>query len=315
MDWLLDDTDTETETNTFKARPWKIAIVDDDPQVHNITKLSLKNFEFEGRPLEFIYAYSGHEAKEIFKQHNDIAMVLLDVVMEENHSGLDVVKYIREELGNHYTRVILRTGQPGTTPEEQIIREYDIDGYKAKTEFTSKNLSLLLYTTLRSYRDVNNIHRYQNGLKAVINAMNNLAQVTKVSDFAAVLMEQLAIVLNSDRTEFIIQDSEAFALADTKNKRWHITVNGLKAELLSNGERTDINEDFVDIAEQALAKKDSILAPPLYAHYYLSKNGAESVFILRNSQLLSEFNQGLLKIFSQNAVLTLENLFQRKEQN
>jgi len=312
MDWLLDDDEPLVET--YQRTPWKIAIVDDDDEVHKITKLSLKDFEFEGRRIEFIDAYSGKEARELFQQHDDIALVLLDVVMEDEHSGLDVVKFVREELNNHYTRVVLRTGQPGSAPEEDVIREYDIDGYKAKTEFTRHNLNLLFYTNLRSYRDITNIQRYQKGLKAVIDAMVNLAEVEKVSDFAAALMQQLAIVLNSSHTEFIMQDSEAFTLAKNQANRWHMMVNEQGTELLENGQRSDNNQDFVDIAERALSNKESILEPPLYAHYYCSKKGLESVFILRNSQLLSDFNQHLLQIFSQNAVLTLEHLFDRQNQ-
>ena len=308
MDWLVDDAPME---QTFQGKCWKVAIVDDDPEIHKVTTLSLKNFEFEDRLLEFVHAYSGLEAKELFQQHSDIAIVLLDVVMEDEHAGLETVRYIRNELNNHFTRIILRTGQPGSAPAEDVIREYDIDDYKSKTEFTRHNLNLLFYTNLRSYRDINNIQRFQKGLKAVIDAMVNLAELDRVSDFAAALMQQLAVVLNSSHTEFIMQDSEAFALADDNSNRWHIMANEQGTELLDKGQCTNSNKDFVEIANRALEQKESILEPPLYAHYYCSKTAMESVFILRNSQLLSDFNQQLLQIFSQNAVLTLEHLFKR----
>lgn len=306
MDWLLDDEPLEQK---YQATPWKVAIVDDDEEVHKVTKLTLKGFEFEDRQVEFLHAYSGIEARKLFKQHDDIALVLLDVVMEDEHAGLEVVKFIRNELHNHFSRIVLRTGQPGSAPEEQVIREYDIDDYKSKTEFTKRNLNLLFYTNLRAYRDIHNIQRYQKGLKAVIDAMVNLAETEKVSDFAAALMQQLAIVLNSSRTEFIMQDSEAFTLTNDGDNRWHIMVNDQGTEVLGQGTCTKQNESFVKIANQALEQKQSMFEPPLYAHYYLSKSGIESVFILRNSQLLSDFNQQLLQIFSQNAVLTLEHLF------
>lgn len=93
--------------------PWKIIIADDDPDVHNITRLVLDDYEFEGRPLKFLSAYSGEETKALIAAHPDTAIILLDVVMETDDSGLQVVRHIRRELENHFVRIILRTGQPG----------------------------------------------------------------------------------------------------------------------------------------------------------------------------------------------------------
>lgn len=312
MDWLLDD---EPMIEAFNSTPWKIAVVDDDPEIHKITNLTLKDFEFEDRHLRMLQAYSGQEAKELFRQHNDIAIVLLDVIMESEESGLEVIKFIREELGNHYTRIILRTGQSGSFLEDDVIREYDIDGFRAKTDLTKQNLTQLFYTNLRSYRDINNLQRYRKGQKALIASMSSLAQIDRVNDFAGALMQQLSTVLNSNETEFIMQDSEAFALAKHKANRWHIMVNEEQTELLAHGERSDNNRDFVEIAERALSTKQSLFEPPLYAHYYKSDKNLESVFILRNSQLLSDFNQHLLQLFSKNAVIMLEHLFDRQEPN
>ena len=93
-------------------------------------------------------------------------LVLLDVVMESNHAGLDLVKTIRSDLKNHQIRLILRTGQPGEAPEEHVIRDYDINDYKNKTEVTAIKLKTLLYSALRAYRDIciieNNKKDYSN---------------------------------------------------------------------------------------------------------------------------------------------------------
>jgi PAS domain S-box-containing protein len=131
--------------------PWKILIVDDDPEVHRVTKLALKNFTFEGKPLTLIDTYSGEEAKELIQANPDIAMILLDVVMEKDDSGLDVVNYVRSSLKNDVVRIILRTGQPGKCPEPVVILTYDIDDYKTKTELTKSKLVTAVVTALRTY--------------------------------------------------------------------------------------------------------------------------------------------------------------------
>ena len=122
--------------------PWKILIVDDESDVHSVTTYMIKGMDYLGRTFAFLHAYSGHEAKAILAQHHDIAVVLLDVVMEAEDSGLQLVHFIREELQNRTVRIVLRTGQPGKAPAARVILEYDINDYKEKTELTLKILML-----------------------------------------------------------------------------------------------------------------------------------------------------------------------------
>ena len=136
------------------SQTWKVMIVDDDAQVHQTTKLALKKFIFDGRSLTLFSAYSGEEAKQLIAAHPDIAFILLDVVMETNDAGLQVVQYIRQDLQNHLVRIILRTGQPGEEPEESILLNYDINDYKLKVDFTYHKLIATTIAALRSYHNV-----------------------------------------------------------------------------------------------------------------------------------------------------------------
>lgn len=131
---------------------WKILVVDDEAEVHQVTRLALHQFTYADRGLTFLSAYSACEAKQILADHPDIAVILLDVIMESMQAGLDLVKYIREELGNRVVRIILRTGQPGEAPEEAVIRLYDINDYRTKTELTRQRLVATLLISLRVYQ-------------------------------------------------------------------------------------------------------------------------------------------------------------------
>jgi len=135
-----------------QGESWKILIVDDEVEIHSITKLALNDFTFGGKPLIFLSAYSGEEAKEFIKRHPDTALILLDVVMENDEAGLEVVKYIRNVLGNLLVRIILRTGQPGQAPEDVVIVHYDINDYKTKTELTTRKLFTAIVSALRAFR-------------------------------------------------------------------------------------------------------------------------------------------------------------------
>ncbi|MBD2679806.1 MULTISPECIES: ATP-binding protein [Nostoc] len=133
------------------AESWKILIVDDESEVHTATNIALTNFIFEDKSLSFINAYSASHAKQLIEQNSDIAIILLDVIMETDNAGLEFVQYVREVLGNQLVRIILRTGQPGHVPEKEIIFNYDINDYKTKTELTSQKLYTTMLTALRSY--------------------------------------------------------------------------------------------------------------------------------------------------------------------
>ena len=111
----------EPDDDVDSENTWKVLIVDDDDEVHNVTHLALNDVIHEGRKIEFISTFTGKEARKAIAKHSDIALILLDVVMEEDDSGLEVVKYIRDELKNSQVRIVLRTGQPGHAPEEKVI--------------------------------------------------------------------------------------------------------------------------------------------------------------------------------------------------
>ncbi|MEA1892394.1 MAG: HD domain-containing protein [Campylobacterota bacterium] len=140
---------------------WKVLVVDDEESVHVVTSIVLDSFTFDNQKVTILDAYSATEAKEILQNNSDIALVLLDVVMETNEAGLDLVKYIREDLNNRDIRIVIRTGQPGVAPEERVIQEYDINDYKDKTELTSTKLFSTIYTSIRSYKDIQNVKKLQ----------------------------------------------------------------------------------------------------------------------------------------------------------
>jgi two-component system sensor histidine kinase ChiS len=165
-DELIFAEEDEVEEKPIEAS-WKILIVDDEIEIHNITKLALKDFTFENKLITFISAYSGKEAKEMIQSHRDIALILLDVVMETEEAGLEVVKYIRDILDNQIVRIILRTGQPGQVPEDVVIVSYDINDYKTKTELTNKKLFTTVVTALRAFRSLTQIEASKSELEKI----------------------------------------------------------------------------------------------------------------------------------------------------
>ena len=161
---LIDDSGAAPEAST--ARKWKVAVIDDDHAVHEGTRFALSDYNLNGQTLEILSAYSAAEGRTLMRAHPDIAAVLLDVIMETDAAGLDLVEFIRNEIKNETVRIILRTGQPGQAPERRVIVHYDINDYKAKTELTADKLFTSLTAALRSYQQLERMVQTRRGLES-----------------------------------------------------------------------------------------------------------------------------------------------------
>lgn len=220
----------KTERGSSKGF-YKVLIADDDEEVHTITKMILNDFEFDGKKLSFLDTYSGAESKEVLEREKDIAVIFLDVVMEEQHSGLEVIDYLRNTLNNKMTRIVLRTGQPGEAPEEKIIKDFDINDYRLKTEMTVKRLYTTLYSALRGYRDLHKIDEHRKGLEKIIKTSANLFKHNSLTDFLTSILSQLS-GFYKDAPEIIYfreehkQSVGGFVTLDTKDVPTIVAATG-----------------------------------------------------------------------------------------
>ncbi|CAH9053468.1 hypothetical protein PSECIP111951_00828 [Pseudoalteromonas holothuriae] len=198
-DFLFLDHDEELqEVEEVASAAWDILIVDDDPEIHSVTTLALSGVEFWGRSLFFHHAYSGAEAIEKLIHNPEISVMLLDVVMETDDAGLTVVKRVRDELKNNSVRIILRTGQPGHAPEEQVIRDYDINDYKMKTELTRSKLVTSMMTAVRSYRQICELEAQSLALSSILDACKGILGHNDISSFSLAVVTHLAKILGSE---------------------------------------------------------------------------------------------------------------------
>lgn len=139
----------------LERKQWEILVVDDDPDVLAVTRLALKAVQVYGIPLRIHECKSGAEAVEFLRgtaAMSDLALAIVDVVMETEHAGLDVCRYMREELGNRITPIVVRTGQAGRAPEREVIERYDISTYLTKVEATNEKLYTTVINAVRNFQ-------------------------------------------------------------------------------------------------------------------------------------------------------------------
>jgi DNA-binding NarL/FixJ family response regulator len=190
--------DEEPGAGAAPGPRWKVAIIDDDPAVHEGTRFALDRYSLHDHTLEILSAYSASEGRELLRANPDTAVVLLDVVMETDAAGLHLVDYIRNELKNETVRIILRTGQPGQAPERRVIVDYDINDYKAKTELTADKLFTTLTAALRGYQQLSRMVETRRGLEIIIEAASTLFDFKSLQRLAEGVLTQIASLLNVD---------------------------------------------------------------------------------------------------------------------
>src|SRR5690349_22788085 len=118
--------------------------------------------------------------------------------MESDTAGLGLVEYIRNELKNETVRIILRTGQPGQAPERQVIVDYDINDYKAKTELTADKLFTSLTAALRSYQQLQRMVETRRGQEMIIEGASTLYDFKSMQRLAEGVLTQLATLINAE---------------------------------------------------------------------------------------------------------------------
>ncbi|WP_247887003.1 DUF3369 domain-containing protein [Azospirillum sp. SYSU D00513] len=190
------DAEEEQSAAEGQAEPWTILVVDDDPQVHAMTAVLLRDFEFDGRRFEIVSALSAAEAQSVLAGRPEIPVALLDVVMETDDAGLRLVRHIRDVMGNTRMRIILRTGQPGQAPERDVVVAYDINDYKSKSELTAQRLFTALVSALRAWRDIVTIERHRQALERILSVSSALFEKRSMRGLVEGLVNQLGRVVD-----------------------------------------------------------------------------------------------------------------------
>lgn len=301
---LLVFSDEAEEVEQVKKAPWKILIADDDPEIHAVTKLALSDLQLEGKKLLFLDAYSGEEAIAILEQENDVAMILLDVVMESEDAGLQAVKRIRDDLKNESIRIVLRTGQPGYAPEEEVITTYDINDYKTKTDLTRNKLLTTVVTALRSYRQLKTITQNRRGLEKIIRAAATLMERHSIINFSEGVVTQLASLLGMSPEGLLC------VRADKQGNDSTILVLGAAGHYASSIQcpLSSIENRSVEHAVSKCLETRNHIYLDGASVFYIEGKGHHAAAYLDNHRPLEDMDHQMLEIFLANISIGFDNV-------
>ncbi|HEY2248051.1 MAG TPA: DUF3369 domain-containing protein [Bradyrhizobium sp.] len=299
---LIDDTGTVPDDSS--VRKWKIAVIDDDQAVHEGTRFALSDYSLNGAGLEILSAYSAAEGRNLMRDNPDIAAVLLDVIMETDVAGLELVEYIRNEIHNETVRIILRTGQPGQAPERRVIVQYDINDYKAKTELTADKLFTSLTAALRSYQQLERMVQTRRGLEIIIDAASTLYDFHSMQRLAEGVLTQLASLLNVDCAGILV-------LRDDGSKREDFSVlagSGCYSRFIGAASSKSLDLDLRLMVEAAFRRRKHEFVDHRTVLYVRTGSGREVVVLLQAERQLSETDRSLVEIFGSRLSIAFDNV-------
>ncbi len=300
----------ESDVPSLNSRklPWKIIIVDDEKEVHNITKIVLADYTFEGRGLVFESAFSGQEAKHVIAANPDTAVILLDVVMETDTAGLDLVSYIREDLKNNIIRIVLRTGQAGKAPEKRIITSFDINDYKEKTELNATKFYSTITSALRSFKDfkINEGNRWGQG--EIIKRSARLYTVLTPKELARyVLTHTFSILQRPDTYKtpeisgfMAVKKHDDFLVLDARGE-----CKGFSGKSLKKIPPVHMKACI----QTAINEKRTIFTEDSFGWYFTLESGPEHLLYMNSNLPLTSQGKDLLQIFFSNVSSALENIY------
>jgi diguanylate cyclase (GGDEF)-like protein len=311
---FLDEPETHDVSSKSKAAPkWRIMIIDDDPDVHSATTFALGSLEIQHRSLSFLHAYSASEARDILAHEVDIAIILLDVVMEQEDAGLQLVSHIRKTLGLSDVRIILRTGQPGYAPEIDAIRDYDINDYKTKSELTRTKLYTAVTSAIRSYEQICAISASRRGLELIINASTELMALQGLQNFASGVLVQIVGLLGGEVDGFVCSQQ-------TLNTIEKVPSSGNPDELRILATTANFQEwagqTIASVADQqiqahigrALETRHNLYESTCTVLYFSNVAQRELTVYLNTGLQLNDMDKRLLEVFCSNVSVGLDNV-------
>lgn len=304
---FMDEVTNDHSSLIHAVKPsWRIMIIDDDPDVHSATMFALGNLEIQNRPLSFLHAYSANEARMILARESDIAVILLDVVMEQEDAGLNLVNYVRKNLGLNDVRIILRTGQPGYAPEIDAIRDYDINDYKTKSELTRTKLYTTVTSAIRSYEQICSITASQRGLELIVNASTELMSQKGLQNFSSGVLQQISSLLGRKIDGFICSPREEQLRVGDLSELEIIAANSiftpLIAQLASSIEHPEIRE----MISNGITSRSNLFNA--YATLLLFESVDQKDVAVYLQSAMSELDKRLLDVFCSNISVGLSNV-------
>lgn len=302
-DALLLTHDPQDAATLPDDRPWRVMVVDDDADVHEATRLALKSLLILGRRLELLHAGSAAEAASLLQRVPDVALLLLDVVMETADAGLDLVRRLREDPAFRHLRIVLRTGQPGQAPELATMAAYDINDYETKSELTRIRLQTVLTTNIRAHAQTRALEATRRGLELIVQGSASLLRVRGLARYAQGVVTQICAVLGMEPEGLVCAQAEGGRIDEARI----VAAAGAHGALVGRPLAAVEARPLRDRLELCLREGRNLLDDGVCL-YFGQGDGRAVAALVGAARPLTATETQLLRVFCANIAVGFENL-------
>ena len=311
---LLEDETVDFLTDEAPPAPpaendevWKLLIVDDDEEVHEATVFALHDVRLCGRRLQLIQAHSAAEAAAILDREAEIAVLLLDVVMESPDAGLRLIRRIRQDLHRTAVRIVLRTGQPGQAPELEVIRDYDINDYKTKAELTHTRLITTLIAAIRSYEQLQAINDNRRGLEMIVSGAADLMQARTLGAFAKQALAQITALFRLPGDGLLCAEKGG-PLSTARSEEVYIASATGNLTGYSGRRLDQLGEPEIGATLKECISRQSHSFGHHHIALYLRERNHEATLFVRCNKALTAVDRQLAEVFAANIATCFGNV-------
>lgn len=291
--------------HTSNRSVWRILIAGDEEGVRETIKYALCDVEVCGRKIEFHDAYNSEMTLRLLESIPDVAVLLLDIVMEKANVGLDLISVIRNDLKMSDVRIVLRGDESNKIPSMDIIRDYDINDCQFKHELTQEKLFILMTSSIRAYKQICTIQNSKRGLDLILRASSELIARERLNDFSYGIIVHMASLLRVPKNGVVCVRRET---GFTGEYLLIIAASGDYYPLLGKS-LSDMSQILVQgMLKESLDKRCSIFHEKGVAFYLGSRTGGGMSGFVVTDRRISDVDQYLLKIFCGNISLCADSV-------
>ncbi len=150
-----------------RADCWSVLVVDDDPVVRHLTRENLRGVDVDGLPLEIDACENTDAARKLIAA-TEYALIIMDVAIETEFAGLDLVEELKRSPGVGFTQVVVQSATPMTERSGRQAGMSGIADYWRKGEIAPLRMQVLVRGLVRAYATARSLHAEQLYLRKLL---------------------------------------------------------------------------------------------------------------------------------------------------
>ncbi len=223
-----------------------ILLLESDQGIYQIWQEQMSAFTFQGKSVRWEWVETPKQAKVKLKKENHFCAIGLAIDTAKPKTSLDMIRWIKEELGNPALRVIVYGDCEDIALETSLFLDYGIHEYCRKSDLTSVKLTTLVIKALQSYQEVQNLEHNCQSLTTLSTQLKHLNETLEVQIEARTQeLKAKTRQLEQEISDRTLAETAQRALEDKFSKAFQCTPHPITITSMKDGRHLEVNDAFL----------------------------------------------------------------------